>query len=278
MKKFSPFTMFIFAAILLISMHNSILYANSVLSIPLSINYASTYWWRGVELNGRSVGVLWLGLGIELVGSGLTFNVYSAISQDYLSQSDSSDLEYNMHKKTQKAKTEFDYGFNYEKTIAEMFVIGVGLYYIHYPFYDEDKNLNADPSFLEASLSFGAKTILNPKLIIYYDYYVEENDAQTPVNEDYYLNLSFSQSLLEYNEFSFSLGCWIGYYNNAYLDAKGFSDAGISSGFSYVKGNATFNSVLYFARSLTKDFQIEYKSVGILKNHIWVEFEMIYKI
>lgn len=267
-----------FVAIALIFSGVSQLHAQNAIAVPLSLSYASTYWWRGVELNGRSVGVMWLGAGLEIGNTGLTLNFYSALSQDYLIQTDESQPAYEGYKNTQKAKSEFDYGLSYEKTIAEIFTIGAGLYYVHYPFYNDDATLTANPSFIEASLSLGIKTILNPKLTVFYDYYIEETDAKTPVNEDYYVNLALSQPLIEADGFTFTLGGWVGYYNNAYLDASGFSDAGISAGFGYSKGKATYNGTLYYARSLTKDFQVEYENVGVLKNHLWVEFEIIYKL
>lgn len=252
--------------------------AENSISIPLSINYASTYWWRGIELNGRSVGVLWLGAGIELGNTGFSLNVNSGLSQDYLCQGDEGQSSYEEYHNAQKAKSEFDYGLSYDRTIAEIFSFTASLYYINYPFYDSDSSLTADPSFIEASLALGIKTLLSPKLTVYYDYYIEESDAKTPVNEDYYVNFALSQPIVDADGFTFTLGGWIGYYNNAYLDASGFSDAGVSMGFGYSKGNATYNSTLYYARSLTKDFQIEYENVGVLKNHLWVEFEVIYKL
>ncbi|MCX7679268.1 MAG: hypothetical protein N2316_08600 [Spirochaetes bacterium] len=276
MKKFFFFVTISLVTIMLIFVSTSTLsYAN--FNIPLSLSYASTYWWRGVELNGRSIGMLWLGAGLELGNSGFSANVYSGISQDYLSQTDDEN-SYSEFKKVQKAKTEIDYGINFERAVSEIFTIGAGLYFINYPYYEEDPSLSADPSFIEASLSLGAKTILNPKLSLYYDYYIEENSQKTPVNEDYYINISLTQPILQEGGFSFSAGCWIGYYNNAYLNATGFSDAGISASFSFVKDTATFTSSLFYARSLTSDFQVEYESVGVLKNHIWVEFEAIYKL
>ncbi len=245
---------------------------------PVSLSYASTYWWRGIELNGRSVGVMWLGAGIEFGNSGFSANFNSAVSQDYLIQNDESKTGYDEYKNMQKAKSEFDYGLSYSKTIAEIFTIETSMYYVQYPFYEDDATITSDPSFIEASLAFGIKTILNPKLTVYYDYYVEETSASTPVNEDYYINLAITQPLYDADGFTFSLGAWAGYYNNAYLNAAGFSDAGISAGLGYSKGAGTFNSTLYYARSLTKDFQIEYEDAGVLKNHIWTEFEIIYKL
>lgn len=278
MKKFFFAVTFPFVAIALIFPSASRLHAQNAITFPLSLSYASTYWWRGIELNGRSVGVMWLGAGMEIGNTGLTVNFYSALSQDYLIQSDESQIAYEDYRKTQKSKSEFDYGLSYSRTIADIFTIETSLYYVHFPFFEDDTALTADPSFIEASLSFAIKTILNPKLTVFYDYYVEETTAGTPVNEDYYVHFALSQPIVEADGFTFSLGGWVGYYNNAYLHASGFSDAGLSAGISYSKGAATYNSTLYYARSLTKDFQIEYDGVGILKNHVWVEFEVIYKL
>ncbi|MBP7583664.1 MAG: hypothetical protein KBA61_06500 [Spirochaetes bacterium] len=255
--------------------------AESAISIPLSVSYNSTYWWRGVELNGKGVGVLWLGAGLEIAGTGLTFYVYSAISEDYLIQSDVSTPDRQANRDFQKSITEFDYGASWEKTFNETITVGASFYYVHYPFYDEAGPGAPDPTFLEASVFVGYKTVLNPKITLFYDYYVEESDSDTPNNEDYYVHFAVSQALMEVQGFSFTLGAWIGYYNNAYMDRSGWSDAGANAGISFSHGDASFTSSFNYARSLTEDFQIDYSNVtdmGILKNHMWLEFEAIYKI
>ncbi|MFH0974226.1 MAG: hypothetical protein V1874_00415, partial [Spirochaetota bacterium] len=38
---------------------------DSKISVPVSFSYNSVYWWRGVELNGNGVGVLWPGIGLN---------------------------------------------------------------------------------------------------------------------------------------------------------------------------------------------------------------------
>jgi len=259
--------------------------AESAIRVPLSMSYNSTYWWRGVELNGKGVGVLWLGAGLELAGTGLTFYVYSAVPEDYLVQSDTSTPERQANRDYQKSITEFDYGLSYERSIGDMITIGAGLYYVHYPFFDELDPAALDTSFIEGSVFVGVKTILNPKVTFFYDYFMEErigaDGEATPVNQDYYINFALSQALIEAQGFTFSLGGWVGYYNNAYFELSGWSDAGVTLGFVHTQGDATFTGNFNYARSLTKDFQKEYTNVtgmGVLKNHLWVEFEVTYKI
>jgi hypothetical protein len=275
----------IFAALLLFSLGITVpadLSAESAIRVPLSMSYNSTYWWRGVELNGKGVGVLWLGAGLELAGTGLTFNVYSAVPEDYLVQSDTSTPERQANRDYQKSITEFDYGFSYERAIGDMLTVGASLYYVHYPFYDELDPAALDTSFIEGSIFIGVKTILNPKVTFFYDYFTEErigaDGEETPVNEDYYIHFALSQPLIESQGFTFSLGGWVGYYNNAYYEASGWSDAGATLAFTHTHGDATFTGNFNYARSLTKDFQVEYTDVGVLKNHLWVEFEVTYKI
>lgn len=265
--------------------------AESAIRVPLSMSYNSTYWWRGIELNGKGVGVLWLGAGLELAGTGLTFYVYSAVPEDYLVQSDTSTPETQVHRDYQKSITEFDYGFSYEKTIGEMLTIGAGLYYVHYPFYDELNPAAINTSFIEGSVFVGIKTVLNPKVTFFYDYFLEERTGtdgrKTPVDRNYYVNFALSQALIESQGFTFTLGGWVGYYDNAYYELKGWSDAGVTLGFVHTHGDATFGANFNYARSLSKDFQLQYTTagadpsignVGVLKNHLWVEFEVTYKI
>jgi hypothetical protein len=259
------------------------------ITIPLSVSYNSTYWWRGVELNGRNVGVLWLGVGAELGDTGLALQFFSALSQDYLVQSDDSSVAYKNYHDTQKSLTEFDYGVSYAKEIEGLVNIEAALYYIQYAFYDEVNSSAVNPSFIEASLALEMTTILSPKISLYYDYYVDErigaDGKETPVNQDYYLNFSLSQTLLEAQGFRFGLSAWVGYYNNAYLEAEGWSDAGINAALSFESGATSFEGSFNYARSLSGDFQIEYteadypnNSVGVLKNHLWITFGVTYKI
>ncbi|HPA73975.1 MAG TPA: hypothetical protein PKY31_17010 [Spirochaetota bacterium] len=261
--------------------------AESAINIPLSVSYNSTYWWRGVELNGKGAGVLWLGAGLEIAGTGLTFYVYSATPEDYLIQSDVSTPDRQANRDYQKSIWEFDYGFSYEKTLEDTVTLGASLYYVHYPFYDELDPDAINTSFIEASVSAAVKTILTPKLTLFYDYFLEESAAKTPVDEDYYVQFSVSQALIDAQGFAFTVGGWVGYYNNAYYELKGWSDAGVTVGYVYTLGNSTFGANFNYARSLTEDFQTVYMrtgsepvngSVGILKNHMWLEFEVTHKI
>jgi len=256
--------------------------AESAIRVPLSMSYNSTYWWRGVEINGKSVGVLWLGAGIQVGNTGLILNAYAALPEDYLIQTDKTAGPHEDHYMTQKSITEFDYGATYETDIAGIATLGLGAYYVHYAFFDEANPSAIDPSFIETSLSLALKTFLTPKITFYYDYFMEERTGRdgkpTPVNEDYYINFALSQALIEAQGFTFSVGGWVGYYNNAYLEASGWSDAGVTLGFTYSHGDASFGGNFNYARSLTEDFQVEYSDVGVLKNHLWVEFDVSYKI
>lgn len=248
---------------------------STFLRAPLALSYSSSYWWRGVELNGKDVGVVWANAGLELGGTGISLFVAAGLPEDYLLYNNSG---YESYHKTQKTLSEFDYGAGYSTTIADIVNLGVSLVYIHYPFYDEADPGAIDPSFIEGSLSVGLKTVLNPTVYAYYDYYVEESAAKTPQDEDYYLKFSVSHDILSAGDFTFTAGAWVGYYNNAYLEREGWSDAGASLAIAKSVADASFRGAVYYARSLSTDFQLEDSEAGRMKNHLWAEFGMSYKI
>ncbi len=248
---------------------------SSAIRVPLSLSYSSSYWWRGVELNGKDIGVMWANAGVELGNTGVAIFVAAGLSEDYLLSDNSG---YENYRRGQKSLSEFDYGASYSVTIAEKVAIGAGVAYIHYPFYDALLEDATDPSFIEGSLSIGLKTVLNPTLYLYYDYYVEESAAKTPQSEDYYARFSVSHDMLSKNDFTFTTGAWLGYYNNAYLEREGWSDAGLSLSIGFAAGDASFRAAVYYARSLSADFQLEDADAGKMKNHFWSEFSMSYKL
>jgi len=237
----------------------------SSVTVPVSLSYSSTYWWRGVELNGKGVGVIWPGAGLS-VGD-LSFNVAAGISQDWIVQEDSASKDYA------KSITEMDYGVSYSLELGPA-AIGLGVTYVQYPYYDEVNKEATDPSFVEGAVSLGLKTILNPKVSFYYDYYVEsyDNDAgeEVPQSEDYYVTFSLSQDLISTEDgFTFTLTGLVGYYNNAYLEREGFSDAVIKAEAAKKYKDITFVSNVNYARTLGKDFK---DANGGLKNTIWASF------
>ena len=252
---------------------------SSVVEVPVSLSYYSTYWWRGIELNGKSNGVIWPGLGVKFPTVGLALKVAAGISQDYAQQSDKSTEELKANKKSQKTLTEMDYGISYSTEFAKLVAFGIGVMYVHYPYYDAadtETSKAKNPSFWEGSLSLGLKVLLNPTVECFYDYYVEENNDKNPRNADYYVKLSLTHNLIEKDGFSLYISPWVGYYNNAYLKRKGWSDAGGTVGIKKDHGKASFGGFASYARSLDKDFQLEYAGIGRLKNHIWAGFDMGY--
>ena len=48
---------FIISMIISIPITGDSLYADSAIKVPVSLTYSSTYWWRGVEILGKGVGV-----------------------------------------------------------------------------------------------------------------------------------------------------------------------------------------------------------------------------
>ncbi len=234
--------------------------------IPVGLTYDSIYWWRGVELNGKGAAVLWPKLGIET--SGITGYVTAGINQDYIMANENGDR--------QLAKTyhEFDYGTEYAFS-KDAFSFTLGIKYTHYPFYDS-AGATVDPSFFEAYMIASYVSYFAPTLEVYYDYYVEETADKTPVDQDVYVKGSVFKDLVSATNFTCKTGIWVGYYNNAYLDRKGFSDAGITFSSTYDYQGVSFFSAVNYARTLTRDFYISYDSDGNgktskLKNHLWAD-------
>jgi len=248
---------------------------DSFLKVPVGISYSSTYWWRGVELNGKGVGVIWPSAGLEFGDTGLSLSVAAGINEDYLVVNETGEPT------EAKVYHEFDYGLAYSVSTG-ILSVDLGVMYIHYPFYDEADDSSTDPpstdpSFVEGSLGLGLDIPLSPALEVYYDYYVKESDEDTPQNEDYYVKFSIGHDLVSTDSFTFSMGAWGAYYNNAYFDAKGFSDAGVSLGTSSIYEGVEFTSAVYYARTLDSDFEAEYDldddtRPSALRNHLWAEF------
>lgn len=239
--------------------------AESSVSVPVSLTYSSIYWWRGVELNGKGVGVIWPGAGLAI--GNLSFNVAAGISEDWIVQEDTALKDYA------KSISEMDYGVSYSLELGSA-VIGLGVTYIQYPYYNEVNKAATDPSFVEGAVSFGLKTILNPKVSFYYDYYVEsyENAAgeDVPQNEDYYVTFSVTQDLISTEDgFTFSLTGLVGYYKNSYLEREGFSDAVIKAEATKKYKDITFVSNVNYGRTLAKDFR---DANGGIKNNFWASF------
>jgi len=248
----------------------------SFLKVPVGVSYSSIYWWRGVELNGKGVGVMWPSVGLQFGETGLSLLVTAGLNTDYFVVDKSGD------KDTAKVYHEFDYGIAYSKDLGEMLSLGIGAMYVHYPFYDEVNSSATNPSFFEGSLSLGLKTVLSPKVDVYYDYYVEEDDTtKNPTSEDYYIKFSLSQEIAKEGDFSATLSAWLAYYNNAYFDATGFSDAGVKLGLSQAYEGIAFTSGVYYARTLSSDFYRDYDldgdgEISRLKNHFWADFGVSY--
>jgi hypothetical protein len=239
--------------------------ADSTVTVPVSLSYSSIYWWRGVELNGKGVGVIWPGAGLSI--GDLSFNFAAGISEDWIVQEDSASKDYA------KSISEVDYGISYSLAAGPV-AIGFGGTYIQYPFYDEVNKDATNPSFIEGAISLGLKTILNPKVSFYYDYYVESyknsSGDEVPQNEDYYVTFSLSQDLISTDDgFTFSLTGLVGYYNNAYLEREGFSDAVIRAEASKKYKDFTFVSNVNYGRTLGRDFR---DANGGIKNNLWASF------
>ncbi|HPP51015.1 MAG TPA: hypothetical protein PLO73_13680 [Spirochaetota bacterium] len=236
------------------------------LYFPIGLTYNSTYWWRGVEINGKGAGVLWPKIGAEF--SGVTLYVTAGLNKDYGTATESADI------KAAKTYHEFDYGIEYARG-AGAISSTIGVKYTHYPFYDA-AGATVDPSFIEAYAIVSASYFVIPVLELYYDYFVEETNAETPVNEDVYAKLTLFKEIVHADTFTVKTGAWVAYYNNAYLDKKGWSDAGLTFVTSYEHNGVTFFSALNYARSLSKDFYLEYDFDGngkasTLKNHLWAD-------
>ena len=241
----------------------------SFIKVPVGLLYASAYWWRGIEFNGKGNGVLWPSVGVLLGDTGLSLNFAAGINME------DAQAEGKSARHPAKATHEFDYGAAYSRDLGELVTAGAGIMFIHYPYYDNV--YTNDTSFLEGSVFVMIKTILSPRLDVYYDYYIEENaDAgkDTPQAEDVYVKLSCAQDIIKDDGFAFSTGLWIGYYNNAYLDLSGFSDLGIKLGTSKDYRGIVFSAGVYYARTLAKDFYDYYAASGGVrqKNHFWADF------
>lgn len=243
----------------------------SFLKVPVGLSYASTYWWRGVELNGKGSGVLWPSAGLVLGDTGISLLVAAGLDADYISADTKGD------RKAIRPLHEVDYGASLAKDLGDIASFSLGILYAQYPFYDDNDPDALNPAFLEGSIGIGLKSVLNPRLDFYYDYYVKEKE-ENPRDEDYYMKFSLAQEFAKTNDSAITLSAWIGYYNNAYADAKGFSDAGLRLGFLKDFSGTAFGAGLYYARSLDSDFQQEYDpngdGRGKIKNHVWVDFSM----
>lgn len=241
-------------------------YAQEKVLFPVGLTYNSIYWWRGIELNGKGVGVLWPKVGIEV--SGLTAYVAAGINEDYLMATETGD------RKLSKTYHEFDYGVEYALTLDSLSST-VGVKYTHYPFYDS-AGATVDPSFIEAYIIASYTASITPGIELYYDYFVEENADKNPVNEDIYAKFSLTKECISTQGFVVKIGAWLAYYNNAYLNKKGFSDTGVTATFSYDYNGITFFSAFNYARTLAKDFYVkqDFDANGkdsILKNHLWAD-------
>ncbi|HOE20163.1 MAG TPA: hypothetical protein PKJ69_04280 [Spirochaetota bacterium] len=247
--------------------------AEKLLSFPVGITYDSIYWWRGVELNGKGAGVIWPKVGCEV--SGVQAYITIGINQDYFMTTEEGDND------LAKTYHEFDYGIEYSFT-QNTFSSTIGIKYCQYPFYDS-ADATVDPSFFEAYGIVSFSYVIIPVLELYYDYYREESDEETPVNEDVYAKLSLFKEILHANSFIVKTGIWLGYYHNAYLDRDGFSDAGITLSTSYDYNDVVFFSAVNYARTLSEDFYIEYDAdanghASRLKNHFWVDIGISSKL
>ncbi|TAL36592.1 MAG: hypothetical protein EPN93_07140 [Spirochaetes bacterium] len=244
----------------------------SFLTFPVSVTYYSIYWWRGVELNGKGAGLIWPQAGINLGETGLSVFAAGGVNTDYFAASDSEDRKYS------KTLHEFDGGLAYTTEIAGTLTLGLGATYVKYFYHDAVTHTADDPSFIEGALSLGLKVPLNPKIDFYYDYYVKESAAKTPVDEDYYVSFSLTHDFIATDDgFKLTANPWVSYYNNAYLDRKGWSDAGLTLTTAKDYKGTTFTASVNYARSLSKDFQpeVDINGDGIsgkLKNHFWAEF------
>ena len=227
-------------------------------SIPVSMSYMSAYWWRGYVLDGG--GYFWPGVGFSY--GDLSISAAAGVPEEWITAEDSGT------KKDNKALTEIDLGVAYSID-AGIVGIDLGVMYIGYPYYDAaDKNAD-DYSFIEGSVTVTANTILSPYVSAYYDYYLEESADKTPTDEDYYVKLGVSQDLISTDDgFAFSLGAYVGYYNNAMADASGWSDAVVTASTSKDYKNVNFSASFNYGRVLGKDFE---NDEGI-KNYFWSTF------
>jgi hypothetical protein len=238
-----------------------------LVSIPVSFTYSSVYWWRGVQINGDGVGVLWPGIALEIGTFSLSYGV--GISEDWISKESSAEED------EAKAKTEMDYGLSFSSE-TEILAFGIGIMYVQYPYYDEANPDATEPSYWEGSAMIGVKTVLSPALHVYYDYFIEEYEgsdgSDVPVNEDYYVKFSLSQGIIATDGFTFSITAWVGYYNNPYLEAEGWSDAVVSLWIAQELERFSFSAGFYYGRTLDRDFR---RLNNGIKNNFWCDFGIV---
>ena len=264
MKKFNFLCLTILVLIVLCVNGRKAYAEEKSITMPVSFSYSSTYWWRGYELFGKNVGVLWPGVGFNYGDLAMTFA--AGIAETWITE-ETSALE-----KSAKSLTELDLGAAYTIN-KDKFSLALGLMYIGYPYYDALNASAVEASFIEGSAIFTLKTILSPYVAFYYDYYLHESDAKTPVNEDYYVKVGASHNLISTEDgFAFSLGVYVGYYNNAYLDMSGWSDAVATAGISKNYKNTSFTSNFNYGRTLGKDFRENPNYNAGKKNHFWASF------
>lgn len=248
-----------------------------LISVSAGCTYSSLYFWRGEVLFDGAPAFF---PAVEAGIGNFTFTYMEGINETLFTAEDSNS------EKTAKRDIEMDYTAAYAVEL-DMLSIEAGLTYIQYLFYDEEIEVDGavekaeiDPSFWEAGLSLTANTILSPTIILYYDYYVEENIGEdgekTPVNKDYYVQFSVSHDLISTEDgFALSVGAWAGYYNNPYYEMKGWSDAAASVAFSKEYNALTAFSAFYYGRTLGKDYR---ECNGGKKNNFWCDFGLTYTI
>ncbi len=246
----------------------------SFLKIPVGLSYASTYWWRGVELKARAPGVLWPSVGLVLGDTGILASGCRGLDADYIS------AEPAAIARRITSVHEVDYGASFAKDLGDIASFSLGILYAQYPFYDDFDSTAVNPAFLEGSLGLGLKTILNPRVDFYYDYYVKESAAETPQDEDFYVKFSLGQEFAKTEDSAVTLSAWIGYYNNAYADLGGFSDAGLRLGFLKDFSGTAFAAGLYYARFARQRLPEGIRPgtatcEGKIKNHVWADFSVI---
>jgi hypothetical protein len=241
----------------------------------VSFSYSGTYWWRGYVLNDEA-GTFWPGVGAVIGDTGLEINLAAGLSENWFTR----EAEI---KDAAKSYTEIDYVISYSREIDKL-SLGLSLMYYQYPFYDEADPEATDISYFEAGASCGYDTILSPSLELYYSYYPEDSvgsdGKNVPTAEDYYAKLSISHDIISTEDgFALSAGAWIGYYNNAYAEASGLSDAVISLGLSKDYDNLSAFSTLYYGRTIGKDFKDSNKESGVtVKDHFWCDFGLTYTL
>ena len=241
------------------------------IKVPISFTYSSTYWWRGIQVNGKGVGVLWSAIAAEFGDFSISYA--AGISEDWISRESSAEED------AEKVKTEMDYGISFSRDM-EVISLSIGVLYAQYPYYDEVNPDATNPSFLEGSLAIGLNTLLSPTIEFYYDYFIEAREGSdgndVPVNEDYYAKLSFSQDLIATKDgFTFTISAWVGYYHNPYFEAEGWSDAVASMGIAKGEGDFSFSAGFYYGRTLSGDFR---KANGGIKNNLWCDFGITYSL